>query len=253
MTAARRSAADPEVAWATIKQSERRRLLAPTLLLLTFATGVIDALSYLAIGSVFTANMTGNLVLIGFAVGGQPGFSAPRTIVSLLAFMLGALLAGRLAKRWHHRPFLWMQRVTRMELGFLLVAALIATGIHTGTTTPDSPLRYLAVIVLGTAMGVRNATVRRLGFRDLPTTVATSTISDLASESTLGGGERRNQLRRVLAIACMLLGAALGAALVREASVLAAFALAVAAVLAALGHQAWIGHRHPGPAHAVQP
>jgi uncharacterized membrane protein YoaK (UPF0700 family) len=146
-----------------------------------------------------------------------------------------------------------MQRVTRMELAFLVVAALIASGIHTGTTTPDSPLRYLAVLVLGTAMGLRNATVRRLGFRDLPTTVATSTISDLASESSWGGGERRNQLRRIGAIGCMLVGAALGAIIIREVSVLAGFALAITAVLSALAHQAWIGHRHPGPAHAVQP
>ena len=226
-------------------------MLAPTLLALTFATGVIDAISYLAIGSVFTANMTGNLVLVGFALGGQPGFSISRTLVSLLAFMLGAAIAGRLAFSWYERPFIWMQRVTRIELVLVLLAAALATNIHTGVETGDSPVRYLVVIVLAIAMGMRNATVRRLGFRDIPTTVATSTISDLATESHLGGGERRNELRRIGAIACMLAGAAAGAALVREVSTLAAFSLAIAAVGAAVAHQAWVAHRHPAPARAV--
>lgn len=242
---------DPELAWETIRRSERRRMLAPTLLALTFATGVIDAISYLAIGSVFTANMTGNLVLIGFAFGGQPGFSVPRTIASLLAFMAGAALAGRLAGAWHVRPFIWMQRTTRIELALVALAAALATTLHAGVDTDDSPVRYLVVIVLALAMGLRNATVRRLGFSDIPTTVATSTISDLATDSRLGGGERRRQWRRIGAITCMLLGAACGAALVREVSTFAGFALALAAILGAIGHQAWVAHVHPGPAHSV--
>ncbi|MDQ8042985.1 MAG: DUF1275 family protein, partial [Solirubrobacteraceae bacterium] len=55
----------PDDDWAIIRASARRRMLLPTLLLMTVATGVVDAFSYLAIGSVFTANMTGNIVLIG--------------------------------------------------------------------------------------------------------------------------------------------------------------------------------------------
>ncbi|MBO9532107.1 MAG: DUF1275 domain-containing protein [Solirubrobacteraceae bacterium] len=239
---------DPGAAEAALRRSERRKLLAPTLLLLTFATGVIDAVSYLAIGSVFTANMTGNLALIGFALGGAPGFSISRTVASLGAFAAGAVIAGRIAATWHPRPFVWMQLVTRVELVLLAIAAALTTGLHTGLDTDDSPLRYLVVVVLATAMGIRNATVRRLGFRDLPTTVATSTITDLATESRLGGGERRNQVRRASAIGVMLLGAAIGAALVREASALAAFALALAAVGAAVGHQQVIAQWHPAAA-----
>lgn len=242
---------DPDQAWAAIQQSERRHLLAPTLLLLTFATGVIDAVSYLAIGSVFTANMTGNLVLVGFAIGGAPGFSLPRTVVSVLAFSAGAAAAGRLARRWYRRPFIWMQRITRLELVFLLAATALATGLSTGVTTPDSPLRFLVVTVLGMAMGLRNASVRRLGFVDIPTTVATSTLSDLASESRAGGGERRNQAHRAIALLCMLAGAAAGAAMVREASPTAGFALAIGTVLLAIAHQQWTAVRHPRPAGVI--
>src|SRR5882672_2291868 len=61
---------------------------------LTFSTGLIDAVSFISLGHVFTANMTGNIVLLGFAVGGATGLSAARSGASLLAFMAGALFGG---------------------------------------------------------------------------------------------------------------------------------------------------------------
>src|SRR2546428_8442670 len=69
------------------------------LLVLTAATGLIDAVSYLALGHVFTANMTGNVVFLGFAVAGAPGLSIPRSAVSLGAFLAGAVAGGRPAGR----------------------------------------------------------------------------------------------------------------------------------------------------------
>ena len=64
--------------------------------LLTAVTGLVDATSYLGLGHVFTANMTGNVVFLGFALGGAPGFSVPTSLVALGAFVLGAVLGGRL-------------------------------------------------------------------------------------------------------------------------------------------------------------
>ena len=67
------------------------------LLAMTVVTGIVDAVSFLALGRVFTANMTGNLVLIGFAFAGVPGLSISRSAVALLAFLSGAVLGGRMA------------------------------------------------------------------------------------------------------------------------------------------------------------
>jgi uncharacterized membrane protein YoaK (UPF0700 family) len=64
------------------------------LIALTFSTGVIDALSFIALGHVFTANMTGNIVFLAFAVSGTKGLSAARSGASLLAFMAGAVYGG---------------------------------------------------------------------------------------------------------------------------------------------------------------
>lgn len=63
---------------------------------LTVVTGLVDAVSYLALGHVFVANMTGNVVFLGFAEGGAPGLSA---LAALAAFLVGAVAGGRLAIR----------------------------------------------------------------------------------------------------------------------------------------------------------
>jgi uncharacterized membrane protein YoaK (UPF0700 family) len=68
-----------------------------TLTVLTVVSGLVDAVSYLGLGHVFTANMTGNVVLLGFAAAGAPGFSIPASLASLGSFLVGAACAGRLS------------------------------------------------------------------------------------------------------------------------------------------------------------
>ncbi|KDN82274.1 hypothetical protein KCH_59830 [Kitasatospora cheerisanensis KCTC 2395] len=72
-----------------------RHPLALALFGLTLASGLIDAVSYLGLGHVFTANMTGNVVVIAFALAGAPGFSVAGSVTSLGAFLAGAAVAGR--------------------------------------------------------------------------------------------------------------------------------------------------------------
>lgn len=246
------AAPDPEAAWARIRASQRRALLIPSLLAMTFATGIIDAVSYLGIGSVFTANMTGNAVLLGFGLAGETEFSIERTLLALVAFAAGGAVAGRLARTWHHTPFIWFRRMTAIEIVLLAVAGLLTIGIPTGIVTPDEPRRFVAIAVLSLAMGLRNATVRRLGFTDVPTTVLTSTVTDLAADSRLGGGERRSQRLRVGAIAAMVAGAIVGALLVRV-SPLVALGAAEAVLLGVAVHQALINRRVPRLAAAPNP
>src|SRR5471030_2546709 len=74
------------------------------LLLLSATTGLVDAASILGLGKVFTANMTGNIVFLGFAAVGTPGFHASAYVAALLAFMLGALVAGHIARRFADKP-----------------------------------------------------------------------------------------------------------------------------------------------------
>src|SRR5262249_15723409 len=84
---------DAERAAPPAAMNEERPLLV-ALLALTFVTGIVDAVSYLGLGHVFTANMTGNVVLLGFAVAGASGLSVPRSSLSLLGFLAGAVCGG---------------------------------------------------------------------------------------------------------------------------------------------------------------
>ncbi len=185
--------------------------LARALLVQTGATGLIDAVSYLALGHVFTANMTGNVVFLAFAVAGAPGLSIPRSAVSLGAFLAGAVAGGRLAARLGTGPrHRWVATAFAVEAVLLLVAALAA-----GTRTA-----YGAIVLTALAMGVRNATVRKLALPDLTTTVLTLTLTGLAADSALAGGANPRAWRRGASVLSMFLGAAVGALLLRHSLVL---------------------------------
>ncbi len=157
-----------------------------------------------------------------------------RALTSLVGFSVGAYTAGRLADRWHVQPGQLLRRVSLVVTGALLSAG---HSWPSWITRPEmrrcgSPSWCSSAW----AMGLVNATARTLGIRDIPTTVATSTISDLAA-SAGRDMPRRSQLVRAAAIGAMLIGAACGAALLRLESMTAAFALACAAALAATALQ----------------
>ncbi|MEV6975994.1 YoaK family protein [Kitasatospora sp. NPDC093806] len=199
-----------------------RHPLALALFGLTVVSGLIDAVSYLGLGHVFTANMTGNVVVIAFALAGAPGFSVTGSLTSLAAFLLGALLAGRLATR---RPG---QLRTAFGLEAALYGAAAAVVFARGT---DGPAQYVVIALLALAMGIRNGTVRGLGVPDLTTTVLTLTLTGLAADSRLAGGAATRQRRKLLSVLTMLAGAAPGAVLVLHGQT--AWALVASAALSA--------------------
>lgn len=204
------------------------------LIALTFSTGLIDAVSFISLGHVFTANMTGNIVLLGFAVGEATGLSAARSGVSLLAFMAGALFGGMINVR--HSDWTQMRLLKRaivIEAALLLVATSFAASA--GTKTEISPiLTYGLIVLLALAMGVRNAVVRKLAVPDLTTTVLTLTVTGIASDSSLAGGANPRWSTRVTAVITMFAGAATGAMFLRYGVFipLGASSLIVLAVLA---------------------
>jgi uncharacterized membrane protein YoaK (UPF0700 family) len=180
------------------------------ILVMTFVTGVLDAVSYVGLGHVFTANMTGNVVLLGFAIAGDKQLSVARSLVSLAAFLVGAVIGGRLGIRLaggeRHR---WLLAAGVSEAVMLFIAASAAIGI-------TAPVGVYAVIVFtAVAMGVRMATVRLLAIPDITTTVLTTTLAGLASESPLAGGNNTRFGRRMSSVVVMFAGAALGTLLLR--------------------------------------
>jgi uncharacterized membrane protein YoaK (UPF0700 family) len=202
-----------------------RHPLTRTLLVLTFTTGLIDAVSYLGLGHVFAANMTGNIVLLGFGIAGSGGLPVVAPLVSLVAFLLGAggggVLAARLADR-HPRD---LASALGIEVSLIATAAIVvaAADVRANAFSGDAVIALLAL-----AMGVRNATVRRIAVPDLTTTVLTMTLTGLAADSTLFGGTGKGTTRRTAAVLAMLIGALAGALLLKTSLVLP---LATAAAL----------------------
>lgn len=204
-------------------QEDRDGPLRPLLLVLTVVTGLVDAVSYLALGHVFVANMTGNIVFLGFAVAGAPDFSIPPSLVAIAAFLAGALVGGRLASSMTQQRHRFLAIAILVKLG-LVGAALVAAS----TLVDGNLLQYGLIALLALAMGLQNAAARALAVPDLTTTVLTLTLTGLAADSTPAGGTNPRWARRLLATGAMLLGAAAGAFLVLRIGVAAALGLTLA-------------------------
>lgn len=180
------------------------------MLVLTFSTGIIDAVGYLGLDRVFTANMTGNVVILGMGLVGGDGLPVLGPALALGGYTVGAALGGRIlggvAGRWGHRS------TTAFAVTGVLATALGVSSIlvvpHGGT-----PWAFVVTTALAVAMGVQAAAARRLGVKDVTTVVVTSALTGLASDSRIAGGTGEHGGRRFLAVALILAGAAVGAVL----------------------------------------
>jgi uncharacterized membrane protein YoaK (UPF0700 family) len=201
------------------------------LIVLTFTTGLIDAASYIGLGRVFVANMTGNVVLLGFAVADVPGLSVMRSLLSLAGFLLGAAAGGRLETVLagdNRRK--WLFIVGIVETVLIVGAAFASFGFDIDAAVPVERL-YVMIVLTAIAMGLRNATVRSLRVADLTTTVLTLTLTGLAADSSLAGGDSPRVGRRIFSVIVLFAGAAAGAFLLRYGLALPLFVTA-ACVLA---------------------
>jgi uncharacterized membrane protein YoaK (UPF0700 family) len=227
---------------ANSQRPDAARRVQPLLLalsLLTLVTGLVDAACYLGLGRVFTANMTGNVVLLAFGAAGAQGLPVLGPAVSLVVFLVGAAAGGRLAttlvgpagtevpaplrRRW----------VTIALLGELLlvaVAGVVAVGLPVGG---GGARRYVVIGLLAAGLGVQNATVRRLAVPDITTTVLTMTLTGLAADSWPAGGRSPRAGRRVAAVGLMFAGALAGALLLRVDVAVPVLTAAVVVALAA--------------------
>jgi len=202
------------------EKSDRDGSLVPLLLVLTVVTGLVDAVSYLKLGHVFVANMTGNVVFLGFAVAGAQDFSVSASLVAIAAFLVGALAGGRLGSSMveHRTRFFAIAIVVKLALVGL--ASIFAIAMADGGL-----VQYGLIVLLALAMGLQNAAARFLAVPDLTTTVLTLTLTGLAADSTPAGGSNPRVGRRLLATSAMFLGAAVGAFLVLHVGVGAVLAL----------------------------
>ncbi len=177
------------------------------MLILTFSTGVIDAVGYLGLDHVFTGNMTGNVVLLGMAFSGSSHLPIIRPALALVFFMAGAVVAARILRK---APQGWSGKTSAVLLGVSLITGGAAVYVGVVDVRADQFLGSATTSVLALVMGVQAATAKLLKVPEITTVVVTSTITGLASDSRLAGGNGKNWVRRALAILLIGLGAVAG-------------------------------------------
>ncbi|MCX4825279.1 DUF1275 domain-containing protein [Streptomyces sp. NBC_01142] len=205
---------------------------------LTLTTGMVEAVSFLALGPVFTAMQTGNVLLLGFGLAGEGVVSTVAPSLSLAAFVLGALIGARLESVTEARGLRWFVLALLMESALLAGAGFTAWGLGRADGSP-SARHIAAAAVVALAMGMRNVTAMRAHVPDMPTTLTTRTLAALASGSSLGHdtalgyGSRGASARRSAGVLAMFAGGTLGAWLLHlQWSPTAVLLLAAALVLA---------------------
>lgn len=215
----------------------RERLHLGLMLTLSFSTGIVDAVGYLGLDRVFTANMTGNVVILAMGLTGAGGLPVVGPLVALIGFVAGAVIAGRVLRGV---PKGW----TRRDTGLLTaVAVLLVVAVVPAILVPEAPpyppwIGLPVTALLAVAMGMQGGTARHIAVADVTTIVITSTLAGLAFDSRLGRRTGQPWLRRLSAVTLIGLGALVGAALLQMRFWLGlGLAAAILVVVAVLGHR----------------
>ncbi|MCW2513428.1 MAG: hypothetical protein JWR11_2470 [Mycobacterium sp.] len=187
-----------------------QRLTTTALLLLTFATGLVDAVSVLVLGHVFVANMTGNVIFLGFWFVPHAGIDLIAGVVAFASFISGAVLGGRLARHLDAKVRRWLVVALGFEVVVLLTISILA-GL--GVLQYQGGGRLILIAGLAVVFGTQNATARQFGVQELSTTVLTQTIVGIGFDSRIAGGTGRREKLRFGVILVMCSGAVIGATL----------------------------------------
>ena len=196
-----------------LRHAPQRRLRNVTtgLYMITAICGLVDAVCFLGLGGVFAEMMTGNLLLMAFFVGtGNVMGDATRYVPALVAFIVGALIGGRLLRG--------PQKIRERRIGFAVEwLIIVAATVVAASTHPDAHnfAGRSVIALLALAMGLQNAMVRTHGVPDLATNVMTVTFTAVFADSTPAGGDNKNWRRRLLSIGLFVLSAAIGAFLLQ--------------------------------------
>ena len=208
--------------------SERSTVAA--LLLLTFATGLADSISILVLGHVFVANMTGNVIFLGFWLAPRTSVDLTAVVVALPTFVCTTILSGRMRRHFGDRTRPWITTVLATEIALLVVLAALA---GTGALRYHDNTKLIMIGILAVTFGLQHSSARQFGIQELSTTVLTSTIVSLGLDSRLAGGTGDRQALRLGVVATMCAGAFLGATMSRFV-VAPVFAVTAAVVGASL-------------------
>ena len=144
------------------------------MVLLAVAAGFSDALGYVGLGRVFTANMTGNTILLGLAIGQGEISAALRSVAALVGFVLGIALAGTIVARTRVQS-IWSMTVTATLAGECLVLLVFTLWGTIASPSPGSEATIALIVLLATAMGMQSIALHALGVSGVTSTAINAT------------------------------------------------------------------------------
>jgi uncharacterized membrane protein YoaK (UPF0700 family) len=183
---------------------------------LAVCSGAVDAISFLALGKVFSAFMTGNIVFLALGFTGAEAPNVLRVGAALTAFAAGVAVAVKIVQP-SKGSMVWPRRVSiALGLSALAQAAFLAGWIAT-SGRPATGIGHVLIGLSALAMGAQTGAVLSLGLPGIFTTAATATLAGLASDfaGSPQSTNERSRLAGVLAGICV--GAAAGALLLMHA------------------------------------
>jgi uncharacterized membrane protein YoaK (UPF0700 family) len=198
------------------------------LLALTAAAGWLDAVGYAGLGHVFTANMTGNLILLGLtAVTG----GTVRPALAAGAFALGAL--GGALLTGGPRPVAWTRLTGALAVELAALVCFAGLWALAGDRPADWAARGLLALAAA-AMGVQSAAASRLAVPGVTTTYVTGTMVSLMAELAALAGPGGWALRAAV-LSTLLVAATVAAVTWSRSPVVAAFGPAALVALVVVG------------------
>ena len=204
------------------------------LLALSFAAGYVDALSYLGLNRVLTANMTGNTVLLAIGLAQLDAHAALRSSVALAGFLAGAAVGAWIVERDRSEDT-WPRVVTlALAVEAAILCAFAAGWQSVGEAPAALPLAML-IALSAIAMGIQSAAVRRLEVSGIATTYITGTLTQLVARfmrPTLQNSSPRSRHGMLLgAVWVVYFGGAVVAAIDLRLSSLVAQLLPIAVIV----------------------
>jgi uncharacterized membrane protein YoaK (UPF0700 family) len=211
--------------------------------LLTVTSGAVNAVSFLALGKVFSSVITGNLVLLGVAATSHSPSEALHAGVATAGYAAGILIGAPLAARHSQQVGTWPASVTATLAAELVVLAGFCVGWELSHGSPRDGGQLTLLIVLAAAMGIQSSAVRRLG--QMSSTYLTSTL--LGVLAGLVTGSRPEGLGRSIGVlAAVVVGALAGGILAKSAHAWLPIALLLPLAVVVVGSA--VSSRHDRPA-----
>jgi uncharacterized membrane protein YoaK (UPF0700 family) len=217
----------------------RERVKTLIAIVLTFASGATDVISFTHLGSVFTSVMTGNIVLLGLAVAHASVSLATHTTTSIAGYIAGVAASTWIARGWrasaaetfgHSRASGLPPHVSRALLAELILFAGFGVGWEITGASPAGWAQFGLLATVAAAIGMQSGTVNRMNLSDVGTTYLTGTLTTLVASLVTPGQPTRYKLRRFGVLSGLAAGAGLSGLLIKTAA-----AAAPVLPLAALG------------------